>query len=304
MEDRVTETREPRPPMAVVALAAILVITAGWWALALWPLSATAPEWIARTREVCFGATRTGLPNAGGWLLLIGEPIGMLAVLYVVWGTDLRVGLARVHQRLAGKFVTVAVSVAMLVGLGAAAQRVAATVTTPVDTFDSATPLPSRGSTPAAPLALRDQLGATTELRSYRGRWVMLTFAFGHCDDICPVIVQQALRARIDEQATDIPLLVVSLDPWRDTPDRLPAMATGWGLAALDRVLSGSVPEVNAALDAWRIARQRDETTGDVAHGSTIVLIDPAGEVAWRIEGAPHRVREALRLIVSERGAD
>src|SRR5688500_19433216 len=69
--------REERPGLALTALAAILVITAAWWALALWP-AAAEPEWLARTRAACFGSERGGLPDAGGWVLLVGEPIGML----------------------------------------------------------------------------------------------------------------------------------------------------------------------------------------------------------------------------------
>ena len=149
----------------------------------------------------------------------------------------------------------------------------------------------------------QDQLGGVTRLDDYLGRWVMVTFAFGHCEDICPVIVQQAKRARADEGADSVPLLVISLDPWRDAPERLGAIATAWELAPHDRALSGSVDEVNAALDAWRIARQRDPDTGMIAHGSTIVLVDPGGREAWRIEGAPQRVREALAIAQRERTA-
>src|SRR5690606_18256420 len=117
VEGGMTEARAPRPPWAVVALAAILVITAAWWALALWPLDAAAPDWVVRTREACFGATRTGVPNAGGWLLLIGEPIGMFGVLYVVWGDDLRAGLAQLHRRSLGRVVSAAVVLVFAVGV-------------------------------------------------------------------------------------------------------------------------------------------------------------------------------------------
>lgn len=296
-----TDARVPRPPLAVVALAAILAITAVWWALALWPLDAAAPDWVVRTREVCFGASRTGLPNAGGWLLLIGEPIGMFAVLYVVWGADLRAGLARLHRRAVGKLASAAVVVLAVVGLLAAAKRVAdAAGRGEAESFALAPPLPPRGSSPAAPLALTDQHGAVTDLADFRGRWVMVTFAFGHCEDICPVIVQHARRARADEGALHVPLLVVTLDPWRDTPDRLPAIADAWELTDADRILGGSVDDVTAALDAWRIARVRDAVTGDVVHGSTVVLVDPAGLEAWRLEGAPQRARAALAIVARE----
>jgi len=281
--------------LAVVALAAILATTAAWWALALWPLSAAAPEWLARTREVCFGATRTGLPNAGGWILLIGEPIGMLAVLHVLFGDELRAGLARMHRRLAWRVVSSAVILATASGLIATARHVVAVSGGGLsESFEVATALPARSATPAPPLALIDQSGTRTSLADHRGHWVMVTFAFGHCEDICPVIVHQAQQARKDARADSVPLLVVTLDPWRDTPDRLGTIATAWMLDAQDRALGGSVEEVNAALDAWGIARVRDPASGMIAHGGTIVLVDPEGRAAWRIEGATQRIREAL----------
>ena len=292
----------PRPSLAVVALAAILGISAGWWWLALAPLGADAPAWLVLTREVCFGASRTGLPHAGGWLLLVGEPIGMLAVLTIVWGAELRAGLARFHGSFVGRAATTVVTLLLATGLLAAGRRVAdARGLAGGEAFVISAALPARGHAPAPPLALRDQLGSVTRLDAYRGRWVMVTFAFGHCEDICPVIVHQAKRARADEGADSVPLLVVSLDPWRDAPERLGAIATAWELAPHDRALSGSVDEVNAALDAWRIARQRDPDTGMISHGSVIVLVDPDGREAWRIEGAPQRVREALAIVQRER---
>lgn len=297
-----TTPRVPRPPMAVVALAAIVVITMAWWALALWPLGADAPAWVVTTREVCFGASRTGLPHAGGWLLLVGEPIGMLVVLFVVWGEELRAGLARWHRALPARIASAVVVMASLAGLVAAGRRVASASGHGVaESFSTSAPLPARTATPAPPLALTDQSGAVTDLTHYEGRWVMVTFAFGHCEDICPIIVDHAKRARRDEGAEQVPLLVVTLDPWRDTADRLPGIARSWGLGADDRILSGAVDSVNAVLDAWRVTRTRNESTGDVAHGSTIVLVDPEGRVAWRVEGAPQRVREALAIVVSEK---
>jgi cytochrome oxidase Cu insertion factor (SCO1/SenC/PrrC family) len=292
------QASRPSETLAVAAFATILVITAAWWALALWPLSAAAPQWIVVTREVCFGASHTGLPHAGGWLLLIGEPIGMLAVLVIVWGSELRSGLQRLHRHLPGRLVSTTIILAMATGLVAAGKRVAsATGRDPGEAFALSAPLPPRTTAPAPTLALRDQHGAVTELASYRGRWVMVTFAFGHCEDICPIIVDHAKRARRDEGAEFVPLLVVTLDPWRDTPDRLPSIAEMWELGTDDRLLSGSVAEVNAALDRWGVARVRDENTGEVAHGSTIVVVDPEGRAAWRVEGAPQRVREALAIV-------
>ncbi|MBX3174700.1 MAG: SCO family protein [Gemmatimonadaceae bacterium] len=283
-----------------MALVVILAVSAAWWALALWPLPAEAPRWLLATREVCFGATSDGLPHAGGWVLLIGEPLGLLAILGIVWGRELRDGLTRLHQRLPGRLASGAVVLALALGLGAAAHRVSSARVAVGEPFDVNAPLPARGSADAPVLELVDQHGNPTALRDYRGQWVMLTFTFGHCDDICPVIVDHAKRARVDAGAAGLPLLVVTLDPWRDTPERLATLAQQWGLGPEDRFLSGEIAEVNRQLDLWRVPRVRDERTGAIGHGSTIIVVDPAGRVAWRIEGAPHRVREALRLVATE----
>lgn len=299
-----TDPRVSRSPLAVVALVALLGTTAAWWALALWPMSANAPEWLARTREVCFGATRTGLPDAGGWILLVGEPIGMLAVLLVVFGDELRAELARLHQSLRWQLVSAAVVMTVVTGIVATVRRVATVSGAGLGVpFEVSTALPARGHALAPPLALTDQRGVLTRLEDFHGRWTLVTFAFGHCQDICPVIVQNATRARTDAGTLHVPLLVVTLDPWRDTPERLPSLATAWALGPHDRALGGDVDDVTAALDAWGIARVRDPNTGDVAHGSTIVVVDPDGRVAWRLEGAPQRIREALAMVARDVGA-
>ena len=55
-----------RDALGLSLLAAVGVITAAWWALALWPFDAGAPTWLVRTRFACFGAADNGLPHAGG----------------------------------------------------------------------------------------------------------------------------------------------------------------------------------------------------------------------------------------------
>jgi protein SCO1/2 len=301
LKNRLTTVNAPRPPLPAVALVAIVGISAAWWALALWPLEPTAPTWLLRTREVCFGATHSGLPHAGGWLLLIGEPIGLVGFLIIVWGDELRADLRRITSGNLGRIALLVVAVATAAGVFASIRRVATVAAEGRgEPFGLTAELPVRGKGAAPGLSLHDQRGERVSLAQFSGRWVIVTFAFGHCEDICPVIVEQARSARASENATEMPILVVSLDPWRDTPDRLPTIAASWQLTGEDRVLSGSVAEVNAALDEWRMVRQRDPTTGIIAHGSTIVLVDPAGREAWRLEGAPQRIREAIRLALAE----
>ena len=283
-----------RPGAASLALLLILMITAAWWALALWPAGAVEPAWLMRTRAACFGSAPGGLPDAGGWILLIGEPIGTLGVLMAVWGGTLRDELRRMRADPRWRFVLVGVGAVSLVGLAAFAQRVAfaAGLGASPPATPSGTPVPVEID--ASELVLTDQHGRRTSLAEFQGRPALLTFAFGHCTTVCPTIIHDLNSARVAANRPDVPLLVISLDPWRDTPARLPALASAWDLGPEDRVLSGSVEEVERTLDALGVGRRRDGRTGNIDHAGMVMALDDRGIIVWRLDGGWGRVKELL----------
>ena len=109
---------------ALVALAGLFAITVAWWALALWPSPGAPPQWLLRARAVCFNAGPNGLPDASGWMLLIGQPIGMFAVLMVFAGDAVRAALARLQESWLGYSALIAASIVVAVGLTGAVWRV------------------------------------------------------------------------------------------------------------------------------------------------------------------------------------
>ena len=286
-----------RSVWALTALAVILVVTASWWALALWPMGAEAPAWLLRTRDICFGTQPDGLPNAGGWILLVGEPLGLLVVLATVWGDALREGLAVLASRPVGRTALVGVSVLMLAGAATATRWVAAArgerfAVNDADAGEGAVEVMDQA---APPLRLVDQLGATLDLRDLAGQPVVVTFAFGHCETVCPTIVRGLLAGRERLGVAAPALLIVTLDPWRDTPARLPAMAEAWGLPAGAHVLSGGIEEVENTLTAWKVPRVRNEATGDLIHPSVAYLVGPDGRIQARFNGSSEALVRVLR---------
>lgn len=285
--------------VAAGALGVIAAVTVAWWALALYPAGGAAPEWLLRTRMACFGAAPGGLPNAGGWVLLIGEPIGMLGVLGIAWGgslaTDLRWLMARDWGR-----AMMAACVAALVFGAIQATRVVHTAMAAgnrSEAFDVAS-AGTGGTTTipvVPPLTLVDQGGGAFDLSQLTGRPVLVTFAYAHCETVCPTVVRQVLTLRESARRMDIPLVVVTVDPWRDVPPRLATIAAGWGLAHDDRVLGGEIAQVNAALDAWGVGRSRDESTGDVAHAVLVVLVDREHRSATRVQGDMLQLSDLMR---------
>lgn len=291
-------TDAARARTAMGALAAILAITACWWALALWPAGPAAPDWLLRTREVCFGTTALGLPEAGGWILLIGQPLGMIALLAVVWPAELRAGFARLMTHVPGQITVGTVAALLVTGAWGAAVRVRTAGLEPfsVGGADLAAQLTRVHESPAA-LALTDQSGAKVTLESFRGSPVLVTFAYAHCETVCPRIVADVLAARRLTAASAPAVLIVTLDPWRDTPSRLPTIAQGWALGDRAHVLSGEPALVERTLNAWRVPRLRNESTGAIAHPSVVYVIDRSGQIAYVVSGDGETIAAAVRSL-------
>ena len=292
----------------MMGLAALLVITVAWWALALWPVEGVPPAWLERARAVCFNAGPSGLPDASGWLLLVGQPIGMLAVLMVIAGDAVRDGLRRAFASSAGLLGVAGVAGLLAAGVVLAAVRVvgaprnsewleAASAAVPASYPRLDRPLPEVAG-------LVDQRGEAFGWERVAGRPALLTFGFGHCATVCPMTVMNARRVqdRFRAEGREMDLVVITLDPWRDTPARLPALARQFhlgGNGGEDRagsyLLSGTVEAVNAALDALQVARERVPESGDIVHPALVYLLDAEGTILYAASGHAELIEELAR---------
>ena len=283
--------------VALLALYLIVLTTVAWWALALWP-APDAPAWLARTRALCFGSTPDGLPNAGGWILLVGQPLGMIAVLLVVWGGEVRSALSSLGGRLPGRALLAGTAVVLLTGATLAAGRVRA-ADPDAEAFDPVAggEVLTRINDPAPALTLIDQRGDTLSLDNFEGRPVLVTFAYAHCQTVCPIVVHEALEAQRATAAQGTAVVIVTLDPWRDTPARLPSIAEGWQLGDDAHVLSGDVDAVEHVLSRWRIPRVRNEASGELSHPAIVYVVSPSGRLTYALPGGVAALTEAIRSL-------
>ena len=298
-----TERLAPRHVVSLVALAAILLITLCWWGLALWPLPGTAPHALLRARAICFGTTATGLPDGVGWMTLLGQPLMMTMLLVsITGGATLQEGLSGVARSTVGRL---SLRIATLVGIaavGAAGWRIASAMA--VGDGDTSTraavkiPADYPRLHQAGPaLGLVDQGGRVVTLDQFRGRPVIVTFAYAHCTTVCPVVVEEVLRARERLAAVQPAVVVVTLDPWRDTPARLASMATQWKLPPDAHVLSGAVAQVEATLDRWSVGRVRDPNTGEVTHTQLVYIVDSEGRITYSTVGDAGAIEELVKRL-------
>jgi len=292
---------------AVGSLLAWLAITLMWWALAFAPLPA-AEDWLARARAVCFGTLPNGLPDTWGWGALIISPLAMLGLLIALFGRDLRQAVLDLADRKSGLVAIGLVAAIPLAGILWVGQRIAEarTLDTVFETAHDVGPLPASyptGTELAPDLDLVDQRGEIVSIDSLRGKPTLVTFAFGHCVTMCPVVVKIVREAAAELPPGEVSVVIVSLDPWRDTVSSLPTLTKAWQVDTLPEahVLTGDVDEVLGVLEAWNMPIQRDEQTGDISHPGLITIIAPDGTRAYSFSTPPTEwVVEAVRRVMND----
>jgi cytochrome oxidase Cu insertion factor (SCO1/SenC/PrrC family) len=294
--DSLAAPEEPeKATFTLVAFGLIVLITGAWWILALWPVASEAPGWLIRTRAFCFGVERNSLPSTSGWVSLVGEPIALTLALFAIQGRGLADSVRAVNRRPAGRFVLLLASLVLVAGVSAAGVRVAGGGALAGDLPPELDAGVERLGAPAPPIRLQDQSGSMVSLAEFHGRVALVAFAYGHCETVCPLIVEEVLRARRSAGEPPPVVLIVTLDPWRDRPSRLPSIAARWKMPTGTFVLSGTIDQVERVLDDWRVVRQRDPLTGEITHATPVFVVDAAGRLVARAEPFTASIGSALR---------
>lgn len=184
--------------------------------------------------------------------------------------------------------------VGCLSGLAIAAGIWVAMNTTAVQTaaIGTATVLPVKAEIPA--FELQTHTGEFADETIFAGQWDLVFFGFTHCPDVCPLTLKvlQNAKAELGQRGFDpLPRIVlVSVDPDRDTPERLAAYVSAFGDDNLG--LTGSVAELHKLADGIGIFFEKREGEGDqyqVDHSSVVLVIDPRGRF-HALFSSPHRI--------------
>jgi cytochrome oxidase Cu insertion factor (SCO1/SenC/PrrC family) len=101
--------------------------------------------------------------------------------------------------------------------------------------------------------------------------------------------------SRLDGESPAV--LLVTLDPWRDTPARLASIARLWGLAGDAHVLSGPPDVVERTLSKWRVPSVRNPKTGDISHPSIVYVLGRDGRIAYVVPGSADAIAAAIRAL-------
>jgi protein SCO1/2 len=126
-------------------------------------------------------------------------------------------------------------------------------------------------------LELTDHTGKPRRLEDFRGKAVVLFFGFTHCPDVCPTTLADIAGAvkQLGPDAERVQVLMVSVDPERDTPDALAKYVT-----AFDPRFLGMYGDLEATRRVAREFKIFFEKRGNsVDHSAQSYVIDPQGRL-------------------------
>ncbi len=136
------------------------------------------------------------------------------------------------------------------------------------------------------PFRLVDQQGRTVTDRDFRDRYMLVTFGYSFCPDVCPLSLLNITRAlkifrREDPaRAAMIRPVFISIDPERDTPETLAAFASHFDPSLV--ALTGSLPEIRRVALQYGVEfekRQDASLNGYLMdHTAFIFLMGPDGQ--------------------------
>lgn len=143
----------------------------------------------------------------------------------------------------------------------------------------------------------RDQTGRARTLASLKGSPRVMAFVYTHCSAACPITIAELKRiTTLTPAAAEV--VLVSLDPTRDTPEQLARYAAEHGLTQRWTLLSGSDASVRDLAVTLGVRYER-LSKDDLAHGNVITVLDAEGQVVHQqsgLEGSEETVRVLREL--------
>lgn len=155
-------------------------------------------------------------------------------------------------------------------------------------------------ATAVANFALVDQHGRPFRFAGARGKWVLVTFIFTTCPDVCPLLSAKfaAIQRTMQENKRDDYLLLsISTDPWRDTPAALAEYGKHYHADFHHwRFLTGAREQLAQVWKGFGVTVQRN-AAGEVRHTALTTLIDRHGIRRFDYYGDKWREEEILKDI-------
>lgn len=133
--------------------------------------------------------------------------------------------------------------------------------------------------TSAPDFTLTDETGQPFALSQLRGQWILLSYGYTSCPDVCPTTLAHLKSARelLGDEASKVTVVFVSVDPGRDTPEVLAEYVHHFNPDF--KGLSGTPETVALAAKAFDVKYEKKPADANgnylVGHSAFVYVIDP-----------------------------
>jgi protein SCO1/2 len=136
---------------------------------------------------------------------------------------------------------------------------------------------------PAPEIRLPAADGQIFDLNEQKGNIVLLFFGYTNCPDVCPATLSEMrkLFENLGENSEDVRVVFVTVDPERDTPERLKNYVNAFNPDFIG--LTAPLAELEPVYTSYGVYREVQETGSAsgylVAHTSRTYLVDKNGKL-------------------------
>ncbi len=162
--------------------------------------------------------------------------------------------------------------------------------------------------------SLTDQAGHKFGSEQLKGKIYVVSFIFSHCRNSCPMIVAQLKRlaALIADKPSDLRLVSITVDPKRDTPQRLRQYAKDLDADTTRWIfLTGTRQQLkDVIVGQYKIAAEPGESgvdergLPDIPHSTRLVVVDGQGVVRGLHDGTLAASVDAVRAQIRQLQAE
>jgi len=123
--------------------------------------------------------------------------------------------------------------------------------------------------------------GKTYTPSSFQGKVLLVFFGFTQCPDVCPTALAELAQVMtlLGDRAKQVQVLMISVDPERDTPEVLRAYLSGFDPHFL--ALTGSAAQIKTAAGAFKAYYAKAPAAKGsytMDHSSSFYILDKKGD--------------------------
>jgi protein SCO1/2 len=164
------------------------------------------------------------------------------------------------------------------------------------------------GGLPA--FTLTDQRGQPFGSRELAGKVWVADFIFTSCQAACPLLSERMAEVgkRARQLGPDFHLVSISVDPERDTPERLAEYAARYGANPISwSFLTGPEQAIQATVvDGFKVGAGKERSAGggdggpgfwEIFHGETLVLVDRQLRIRGYFSATPEGIDQLMAAV-------